>query len=148
MRIEKLTALEFKFVNNYLNNGLCAYRAALDAGYAESSARTRSHKMLQKPHIRAVLDERLKKIEKKVGLTRERKLKALSKAVEKGLPEEGELEDKQWAGIALEALKEANKMQGDHAAEKHVTVNLHTDVDVAELKETLIALESKHKRDY
>lgn len=44
------------FVEAYLSNGLNATRAAISAGYAESSARVQGHRLITNDNIRAVLN--------------------------------------------------------------------------------------------
>ncbi len=51
------------FVSSYLSNGLCAARAAVDAGYSKHTAYSQGERLLRNVEIRAAIDERLKEIE-------------------------------------------------------------------------------------
>ena len=53
-----------RFVDEYIINGN-AYRAAINAGYSESYARTRSHKLLENVDIKTAINKRLDELESK-----------------------------------------------------------------------------------
>lgn len=61
----QLNTRQLKFANEYIKTGN-AYRSAINAGYSEPYAKTDSHKMLKKKNIRAYIEERNKRVNKKV----------------------------------------------------------------------------------
>ena len=61
---DKLTTRQRMFAEAYLSNGANAYQAALDAGYAETTARGRSYELLKNERVQAYLDKRRKELAK------------------------------------------------------------------------------------
>lgn len=53
-----------RFVDEYIISGN-AFRAAMDAGYKETYARTQSHKLLENVDIKAAISKRLEQLESK-----------------------------------------------------------------------------------
>jgi phage terminase small subunit len=52
-----LTARQEAFVNYYCSNGFNATRAAISAGYSESTAKEIGYENLTKPHVKKKVDE-------------------------------------------------------------------------------------------
>lgn len=61
MPLGKLTEKQRRFADNYIECG-SAHKAALDAGYSKTYAKTDAHTMLENPRIRSYIDERLDKL--------------------------------------------------------------------------------------
>ncbi len=71
-----------KFVSEYLVDQN-AKQAAIRSGYSPKSAETIGFRLLEKPHIRAAIDARLKKITDKIDLSSEYVLKNLMEVTER-----------------------------------------------------------------
>lgn len=67
--MKKLTPKQERFVQEYLNNGFNATKAALSAGYKEENAARTGSENLSKPLIREAIDNHAEKVEEKFELT-------------------------------------------------------------------------------
>lgn len=76
----KLTSKQKTFCDEYI---ICqnATEAAIKAGYSKKTAGTQGYENMQKPHIRAYIDERMKQHESKLIATQEEVLKYLTAVV-------------------------------------------------------------------
>jgi len=126
-----LTQLQHNFVMNYIKNGFNAYRAALDAGYSESFATVQSSRLPSHPAIKPRLEKALARVEDqliaKLGITYEWKARKLKRVVDKFIPDDDEevmIADR--VKVGLSALAELNKMQGDYAPDKRLSVTVDT----------------------
>lgn len=114
---------EKHFCMNYLSNGFNAAKAYRDAGYSAKGADVSAVAILKRPHIKAYIDKKVTKMEEKLDITFEWKLKKLKQAIDCSLIEsdDGKAELVNTSGF-LGAMSELNKMQGDYSAEKRVQV--------------------------
>lgn len=73
----KLTSKQKNFCDEYI---ICqnATEAAIKAGYSKKTAGTQGYENMQKPHIRAYIDERMKEHESELIATQEEVLKYLT----------------------------------------------------------------------
>ena len=110
----KLTKKQSSFVKAYLLNGGNATKAAIDAGYSESTAKSIGAENLTKPDIKAAIEEHQKKQEKAFIWSKEKKLEVLQKIITTASSEDGE---KGMINMpsAIAAIKEHNLMMGDNA---------------------------------
>lgn len=85
--MQELTGQQKLFVHEYLVD-LCAKQAAIRAGYSAKTAEAMSHKLMQKPHIRAAIQKRMDKRSKKTDITAEYVLSNLKELVERCMQKE------------------------------------------------------------
>lgn len=141
-RSKQLTMKQLKFCEAYIENGGDSRKAAIEAGYAESSASVSANYQLNQPNIQKFLKSKMKPVEKKIGITFEWKMKKLKKIVDNKIPDDSEIiED---ASVAIQAIAEMNRMQGDYAPTKSINANLNVEAD----KEQLDLLIEEHRREF
>lgn len=148
MARDKLNEREQKFCDAYLNNGFNAMKAGLAAGMPEKEAHAHSYAILKRPRVQAFLEKRAKKVEDKLGVTFDWKIRKLKKIVDALIPDGEERVSHENANAGRAAIAELNKMQGHLSAEKHVNANINIDADIESAKELLVRLIEKHKREY
>lgn len=78
--MEKLTTKQQLFVSAYCSNGYNATQAAIEAGYAKSSARFVGHENLTKPYIIEKIDQYKASISEKHMITVDSLIKELEEA--------------------------------------------------------------------
>lgn len=139
-----LTKQQEIFALEYLANGFNTVQAAKKAGYSHNTCYHQAHKLLKNKFIRTFLDERLSKIEEKLEITFDKKLKKLWHIVDKCAPDDAVEAKEMQATAATSAIAELNKMQGHYSAEKHINTNLNIDTDLNEISE-LVKL---HEQEY
>jgi phage terminase small subunit len=147
----KIDARELKFCEIFLNQPADrknVYQAAIEAGYAPTTAKVNSHKILLRDRVQEYLRERVKPADNELALTFDRKVEKLATLVKWGIPTDGREVNPVHAKIAIMAINEINKMQGHYAAEKHVNVNINADTDIKALKELAQNLLEQHKKEY
>ncbi len=145
---KEMTPQQRKFVDAYLLCG-CVKSAAIEAGYSPDTATFAGSRVLKKKWVKLYMDNQVKKIEEKFGIDFDWKVGKLKQCVELGMPAVEEvkflsLEEKALLkpAVAISAIAELNKMQGDYAPVKSETVNTHiVDGEIRELTE-------QYKRDY
>lgn len=121
--MKQLSPKEYEFAQNYIKNGFNAYQAALTAGYKPEYAKKYSYKIIQRPAIQGVITKAVQRIDQKLGVTiewRVNKLKAIINAV---IGDDG-THDKQYYKDALKAIAEINKMSGDYAPDKRLSITV------------------------
>jgi len=150
-----LTEMQEKFCEEYLKNGRHLANAARVAGYAKTTLYSTPHKLINKPHIKKYLDSRLAAVRKEYKVDFDYKIGKLAKVVKAYLPENDDLSDPEGTRVALEkvkvaisAIQELNKMQGDYAAEKRANVNINLDADMEKLKQVMDELVAKYRKEY
>lgn len=115
------------FTKIYPRNGCRATEAAIQAGYKPKNAKIIAYKNLQKPRIRKLVEQEMEKVKKRIEISFDDKLEKLWEVVETCL------NDKQYSKSVISAISELNKMQGHHAAQKHV---VSTDAEYRALLES------------
>ena len=121
----KLTELQYKFAHLYIANGFNAYDAALEAGYSETFARISSHKLPVNPRIQKRITEITSDERSCLGLSWEYKAGKLKKVIDRYIPDDDNIDmKKEEVKVALLAIAELNKMQGDYAPDKKLSVNM------------------------
>ena len=73
-----LSAKQRMAVDIYFTNGFNMYKALVEAGYAPSTARSRSTDIFNLPHVKEYMEEKRKAIEAESIATQEEVLKALT----------------------------------------------------------------------
>ena len=76
-KVVKLTPKQKRFVDEYLID-LNATQAAIRAGYSENTATETGYENLTKPHIKKIIDERMKEREQRTEITQDMVLKGLA----------------------------------------------------------------------
>lgn len=141
----KLNLRQRAFCDEYLINGHNAYQAAIKAGYAHQTAKTLPTRWLRNPPISVFINNRIIKVQEKAGVTFDWKVRKLQRIVDAFTPDDDELPTAEGARVAIAAMAELNKMQGDLAAEKRVTVNIGVDSDVKKVQQLLL---EKHRKEF
>lgn len=153
-RCHELTEQQLKFCEEYLINGGVARPAAIKAEYAENSAATTAHYLLNKTAVRNYLDKRIrevtKNIQEKTQVTFDYKISKLKKVVDLTIPEEAETMKQIGAREGIAAIGELNKMQGHYAVEKILTTthNINSDEDLKQINELTQELIEEKKSGY
>jgi phage terminase small subunit len=98
--MNRLTDKEQAFVDHYIIT-LNGTQSAINAGYSENSARQIASENLSKPHIRAAIDKKLRKLTMTADETMKRLSDMASGDLTRYITIQGELD--------LEAIKEDNK---------------------------------------
>ena len=145
MKKKQLTEMQQSFVVNYIKNGFNMRQAALSAGYSQSFATVHAHKLISHPVIKEKIENAYRTVEagqnRILCMTLYDKAKALSDIIYDVLGKDGEEPKRAYYKDAIAALKELNKMQGDYAPDKRLTMT----VDAT--KERLVEARRQYK-DY
>jgi len=122
-----LTPLQVSFCDNYIRNGFNAKQAALDAGYSEPYARQASLIIKNNPVISDTIDKAIKTAQrdilKQCGATYEARVRKLWKVVEHTIPEDND-PIHPYVKNAIAAIAEINKMSGDYAPDKKLSLTV------------------------
>jgi phage terminase small subunit len=130
----ELSPKEHKFCLAYLQNGNNGAQAYRDAGYNGNpdTVKSQAYKLLNMPKIKDFLHKHIDKVEKKLEITFEWKLKKLKQCIEASM-----VEDEETGQVLLEnhnallgAIAELNKMQGHYSAEKTHNLHLHAGQEI------------------
>lgn len=112
-------------------------KAAIEAGYAVSSATPMANHLLKNPEILKLIDRTIREIEKELGIDLLWKFKKLKDIFEGN--------EKKAARTALAAMDMINKLDGDYAPER---LQIEDKDKVLEAKEALAEAIKKNKMDY
>lgn len=125
MKNQTLTQKQYNFVLKYIENGFNAYQAAIAAGYSHNYSRIKAHLLLNHPSIKERLNDAYKQAQNNLEITFEWKLKKLKRVANLVPDNPNEPVSLHTAKVAIAAIAELNKMQGDYAPDKklNVTVN-------------------------
>ena len=117
---------QYDFVVNYIKNGFNGKDAAIKAGYSRYSAYSQSVSLLSNPEIKDKLEKAYQQAEKKIintlGVTFVWKMKRLKHVIEQYIPIDGTMLKNNDVKVGLQALSEMNKMMGDYAPDKRLSV--------------------------
>ena len=120
-----LTQKQFDFCSSYIKNGFNAYQAALSAGYTHNYANVKAPLLLQHPIIKARIEKAYDKTENQLGLDWQWKLKKLQRVINEFIPDDSTKRLNTFeTGIALKAIAELNKMHGDYAPDKRISMTV------------------------
>lgn len=126
--MKQLTNQQYKLCINYVSNGFNMTKAARDAGYSVDYADTRAHKLLDKPEVKEHLAKSLSVAEQQVQELSKVwlwKIKKLVKVINKYIPDDDSLQMKSGnVRVAISALQELNKMHGDYAPERRLSLTV------------------------
>jgi hypothetical protein len=128
----ELNERQEKFIENYIKNGANAQKAALAAGYSESVAKVQSCNFLDHPIIKARIDKAYTRLDrqkmKDICLALEERVRLLSKIIYDVIPNEGEPIRKHYPD-AIRAIQELNKLAGDYAPDRRLSVTVDATKD-------------------
>ena len=151
----ELTEPQKIFCDAFIANGKKLRAAALTAGYSPVIAAVYANKLMKKPHIKKYIDGKLKETKHNYKVNFEYKIKKLGSIIEEMLGEDRRDEkfkklSPEHARVAIIAIAELNKMQGDHSAEKHINTNLNinADADLKMVNEINARLLEKNRCDF
>jgi phage terminase small subunit len=123
-----LTTKQSNFVSHYICNGMNPYQAAIDAGYSKTYARVKSYDLIQQPHIQSRLEQAFNKVEIRLDVSFDWRLNKLKRLIDEIIPDNDNIIMSQ-SKIAIQAIAEINKMYGDYAPDKRLTLNVDTTKD-------------------
>ncbi len=125
-----LTEKQYSFVANYIKNGFNAYRAALDAGYKPSYAKTKTPELIQHPIIKQKIEKAIarfdEEMEEKLAISLQHKAKILAQIIYDIIPQDGSPPKRKYYKYAINALAELSKMQGHYAPDRSLKVTVDT----------------------
>lgn len=130
----RLTQRQYEFTKNYIANGFNAQKAALDAGYTNDYARSKATNILTNPVVEHAIHTAYTQANGQLALTWEWKLRKIARVVNECIPDDITVKlctHKMKVGLA--AIAELNRMSGDYAPIKKLSVNL--DATKAKLEE-------------
>jgi phage terminase small subunit len=124
-----LSQKQHDFITNYVVKEQSAKQAALNAGYSEEFARTKTTELRNQPVVKKKMAELVQSIEKKrdkvLFMGMQERLSVLNRIIRAIVPEDTKLPvDVTHAATALKAIAEINKMAGDYAPERRLSVTV------------------------
>jgi phage terminase small subunit len=143
MAKQKLTSQEKLFCDNYLVTS-DVRKASEAAGYASSN-----YTILPKFHVKEYIKEHRKQLNNAIGLDFWWKTKRLTTIIESviGNGDDPNKVDLQYANIAISAIVELNKMQGHHAPDKSIVMNLEHDEQLKAINQMTLELVKKKEEE-
>lgn len=140
----ELSTREIYFLDAYNKHMGDSAKAAEEVGYKAVSGPALANRILSKPKAQEYLAIQHEKIASEIRWTYEEKMQMLKRIAELAVPKEAETIKDVAPTAAIQAISESNKMQGDYAAEKRVTVNVGVDPDIAYINQLM----KQYERDY
>jgi|HubBroStandDraft_3_1064219.scaffolds.fasta_scaffold280844_1 hypothetical protein len=129
---QELNERQEKFIQNYISNGANAKKAAIEAGYSPTVASIRASSFLDHPIIKARIDKAYTRLDrqkmKDICLALEERVRLLSKIIYDVIPNEGEPIRKHYPD-AIRAIQELNKLAGDYAPDRRLSVTVDATKD-------------------
>lgn len=140
---QRLTSQEKLFCDNYLVTS-DVKKASEAAGYASSN-----YTILPKFHVKEYIKEQRKQLNNAIGLDFWWKTKRLTTIIESviGNGDDPNKVDLQYANIAISAIVELNKMQGHHAPDKSIVMNLEHDEQLKAINQMTLELVKKKEEE-
>jgi hypothetical protein len=140
-----LTQKQLTFLNMYLKSGDKRYSIAY-AGFPVKNALAAANRILVKPPAQEYLAKAREKAAQVVRWEFDAKIKKLKQIALVAMPDSAKDFKGKSPDIAIRAIAEANKMQGDYSPEKRVNMNIDTDIE--EAKKLTRELIEKYRRDF
>lgn len=143
MTTKRLTAEQKLFCDNYLVTS-DVKKASIAAGFKSTN-----YTILPQPHIKRYLNDQKKRLNNSIGLDFWWKTKRLTTIIESimGDGDDPEKVDLQHANIAISAIVELNKMQGHHAPDKSIVMNLEHDEQLKVINQMTLELVRKKEEE-
>ena len=120
-----LTTKQHDFCIQYIQTGN-AVQAALNAGYSQSYSHSRSHELLNLPAVQNQLRKGYQAVTEKLASTYEWKTQVLEKIVDSFMNKSNKTLSAQNAKVVIQAISELNKMAGDYAPDKRLSMTVDT----------------------
>lgn len=125
-----LTPKQFAFTSAYIENGFNATQAAISAGYSKHYAISKASDLLSQPVIKKRIETAFQRSEDKLGITWDWKLRKLKRVVNAFIPDDESLKlETMKVKTGLTALAELNKMSGDYAPDKRISMTVDATQD-------------------
>lgn len=145
MSRDTMTIKEINFCKEMVKTGFHQEKSALAAGY--KSPRQNASRLLKQPKIKEFMETMKRRAVKDAVMTVEWRKRRLQLAIERGLPED--IDQQVYdPNIAITAIRELNKLDGDYAPEKHVNANLHAHINMDPVRENLKELVKLYEKEY
>lgn len=140
------TTKERKFIKN-MNSGNFddPVEAAVAAGMQISTDKD-IEVILSNPVIKPLIADTIEDQCKDLGISRRWKLSKLKHLIEAGIPDDWSHMDPELMTIALRAIDNINKLQGDYAPEKRINANFNIEANTQEAILTEKILQKLQKR--
>ena len=142
MSIKKLTQKQYSFMNNYVQNGFNATQAARDAGYSQKYADAKAYDLVNHPAISERISVACQKATETTEITFQWKIEKLKQVIS-SCENSPLAQDKR---VVIEAISELNKMQGDYAPDKRMSMTI--DATKERLAEVRRLYENETPRKY
>lgn len=124
-KLKPLTEKQYSFVTNYIKNGFNAYQAARDAGYSEYFARTKTLTLVEHPNIKHRIEKAFQKVEQRIEVSFDWRINKLKRLIDAIIPDDTTKAINVRQGkTAIAAMAELNKMFGDYAPDKRLSVTV------------------------
>jgi hypothetical protein len=138
-RRKSLTNKQKQFIAQYIANGFNAKQAAVTAGYSMNYLKAKGYDLMSHPEVARKIDEAYVKVHGTHGtieLTWEWKLRKIARVINEFIPDDESVKLNSAAvKVGLFAMAELNKMTGDYAPIKKLSVNVDaTKAKLAEAK--------------
>jgi hypothetical protein len=128
LRTKPLSEMQYKFANEYIKNGFNAYRAAINAGYSLNSAKVMGKELVNRPGIQERILRAYAKADQevisKIAISFGDKAKILLRIINDIVPPDGSEPKREYYSEAIKAMAELNKMQGDYAPDKRLSMTV------------------------
>jgi phage terminase small subunit len=129
-----LTEKQFNFALNYIRNGNNVSKAALDAGYSKRYANGDASNLLKhkgiKERVNNAYDKLVRKQDHILSITIQDKAKVLTRIIYDIVPKDESIEPKrEHYKTAIAAIAELNRMAGDYAPDKRLSVTVDATQD-------------------
>jgi hypothetical protein len=131
---------EMKFCSFYIIHNFNGTKAAIEAGYSPEFARQYGTYYLKKARVQQHIKDLLEEEENKLGVSRSWKISVLKQCVEDGI-------DIKDYGVAINAIKELNQMQGDYAPTRTINANFNIETDPRDMQE-VDEIIKKYRQEY
>jgi|SRR5580692_2460967 len=124
-----LSQRQHDFVTNYVVKEMSAKQAAINAGYSPAVSRTSIGKLKNIPAVKKKIEQTVAAIEKKrdkvLFMGMQERLSVLNRIIRAVVPEDPNAPVVlPHAATALKAIAEINKMAGDYAPERRLSVTV------------------------
>lgn len=117
--------MQYAFATYYVQNGFNAYQAAIDAGYSENYARVKIHALIKHPAIQEQLAQVRETQVRKLSQEFQWKVGKLKRIINAFIPDDTEIALKPGeTKVAVSAMIELNKMHGDYAPDKRLSLTV------------------------
>jgi phage terminase small subunit len=140
----RLSVRERRFLDKYLLNGGEREQAAIEAGYEPHSAYRSGTAVLSRQLAKDYIAQHQVRAAAQTGFTFEKKLNKLQHIVTLAVPDNASDIKDTLPSAEIQAIAEANKMQGHYSAEKVQQTNVNLNVELGRLDEIMKRYEKEY----